>query len=492
MNSTYTGSTKRTAHLFRVLLLLLALLAANCGMPQSTQATKGQPGSGGRLPSASGMPSPAAPALAAMVPPSLAATAASARASSAPPGTAGVTVLRADGSVVLLRGAEEVRLTTVGGRAPNEIRDCSDYTLRWSPNGHRLALADGIRTIGARAQVAHAPLPGLNPRWSPDGRRLAYLATSGQDVDLLMVAGPDGIDPVELSSGHWSRTGSPSWSPDGQRLIAGAQIAATIGSSTSIAPPTERGTNATWDRSGSSLTWLAADGDAARLRLRVVSWDGRARRDLATLTFQRDQNEPAGSFWWTDPGWGLPPLVWLPDNSGLLVAVAPLGLRSGSGTYLVRRDGSTRLVTPHLLCDMASDGQSLLARTAGGEIVAVSLSDGTVLARHGRGEAAAWRPAPNGPTPSSPLAERSPTLSLREPRIRGEAVREVQQRLRRLGYRAGAVDGIYGPLTAGAVRAFQQRSGLTIDGVVGPQTWAALRSPTPCPASGSPDLCPSS
>lgn len=41
MNRTYTGATKRTAHLFRVLLLLLVLLAAICGMPQSSQATEG-------------------------------------------------------------------------------------------------------------------------------------------------------------------------------------------------------------------------------------------------------------------------------------------------------------------------------------------------------------------------------------------------------------------------------------------------------------------
>jgi peptidoglycan hydrolase-like protein with peptidoglycan-binding domain len=56
------------------------------------------------------------------------------------------------------------------------------------------------------------------------------------------------------------------------------------------------------------------------------------------------------------------------------------------------------------------------------------------------------------------------------------SVRELQRTLRSWAYAPGPVDGLYGALTEGAVRRFQQSHGLTSDGVVGPQTRAELRS----------------
>ena len=56
------------------------------------------------------------------------------------------------------------------------------------------------------------------------------------------------------------------------------------------------------------------------------------------------------------------------------------------------------------------------------------------------------------------------------------AVRIVQRRLRRLGHEPGPIDGLYGPLTQGAVERFQQRHGLAVDGIVGRQTKRRLFS----------------
>lgn len=59
--------------------------------------------------------------------------------------------------------------------------------------------------------------------------------------------------------------------------------------------------------------------------------------------------------------------------------------------------------------------------------------------------------------------------------MRGDDVRELQHRLNQLGFDAGAEDGIFGPLARGAVEEFQRNTGLTVDGVAGPSTVAALR-----------------
>jgi N-acetylmuramoyl-L-alanine amidase len=56
----------------------------------------------------------------------------------------------------------------------------------------------------------------------------------------------------------------------------------------------------------------------------------------------------------------------------------------------------------------------------------------------------------------------------------GEDVRAVQKRLKQWGYYDGAVDGIFGYATERAVRWFQQKNGLSVDGVVGEKTAAAM------------------
>jgi peptidoglycan hydrolase-like protein with peptidoglycan-binding domain len=52
-------------------------------------------------------------------------------------------------------------------------------------------------------------------------------------------------------------------------------------------------------------------------------------------------------------------------------------------------------------------------------------------------------------------------------------VQSLQWLLRLRGHTV-TVDGAFGPRTTAAVRAFQQEKGLTVDGLVGEQTWSAL------------------
>ena len=53
-------------------------------------------------------------------------------------------------------------------------------------------------------------------------------------------------------------------------------------------------------------------------------------------------------------------------------------------------------------------------------------------------------------------------------------VKDVQSRLKKLGFFQGDIDGNYGPTTVSAVRAFQEKNGLPADGIVGPQTKSLL------------------
>lgn len=55
----------------------------------------------------------------------------------------------------------------------------------------------------------------------------------------------------------------------------------------------------------------------------------------------------------------------------------------------------------------------------------------------------------------------------------GEAVKAAQTALRKHGHNI-SVDGAFGPATDSAVRAVQSANGLTVDGIVGPQTWQTL------------------
>ena len=75
-------------------------------------------------------------------------------------------------------------------------------------------------------------------------------------------------------------------------------------------------------------------------------------------------------------------------------------------------------------------------------------------------------------TPAAPTA--TPRLYLLTKGSTGTSVRTLQERLIELGYLNGEADGIYGSDTENAVREFQLRNGLKVDGKAGVQTQEKL------------------
>ena len=68
---------------------------------------------------------------------------------------------------------------------------------------------------------------------------------------------------------------------------------------------------------------------------------------------------------------------------------------------------------------------------------------------------------------------------------RGETVRTIQTKLKNWGYYKGSVDGIYGAKTKEAVKYFQRKNGLKVDGIVGNQTLKALGMSTGSSSQGA-------
>ncbi len=68
---------------------------------------------------------------------------------------------------------------------------------------------------------------------------------------------------------------------------------------------------------------------------------------------------------------------------------------------------------------------------------------------------------------------------------RGQEVRTIQQKLKNWGYYDGEVDGIFGSKTQAAVKAFQKKNGLTVDGIAGPNTLRAMGISTSSSSSSS-------
>lgn len=87
-----------------------------------------------------------------------------------------------------------------------------------------------------------------------------------------------------------------------------------------------------------------------------------------------------------------------------------------------------------------------------------------------------------GSTTLAALQNNSPgnsTTPILRRESRGAAVSQLQNRLKALGFFQANVTGYYGPLTEEAVRKFQRSRGLSVNGIAGPTTLAALQGNSP-------------
>lgn len=89
---------------------------------------------------------------------------------------------------------------------------------------------------------------------------------------------------------------------------------------------------------------------------------------------------------------------------------------------------------------------------------------------------------PTEPSWAARLAASMPLLKL-GPQVRG-SVRKAQALLTVTGHPVDT-DGIYGPRTAAAARAFQHANKLAEDAIIGPKTWAKLLGPMPTLKTGA-------
>lgn len=74
---------------------------------------------------------------------------------------------------------------------------------------------------------------------------------------------------------------------------------------------------------------------------------------------------------------------------------------------------------------------------------------------------------------STDYSEEASALTLKKGST-GSTVRTLQTKLKNWGYYTGTVDGIYGTQTVNAVKYFQRKNGLSVDGIAGKNTLAAM------------------
>lgn len=111
-----------------------------------------------------------------------------------------------------------------------------------------------------------------------------------------------------------------------------------------------------------------------------------------------------------------------------------------------------------------------------GALIEFGHKNGVTLQRTVRGES--WHLEASRDDLIRFAARFSPTPTLRKGVVNRSAVRELQTLLKKLGSKGFTVNGRYDLPTRQAVRRWQDKHGMTVDGIVDEHLWARLRKAT--------------
>lgn len=202
-------------------------------------------------------------------------------------------------------------------------------------------------------------------------------------------------------------------------------------------------------------------------------WNGKQAYDCAQLTRYackaagQELVSGANSQWkkvaWDQKG----KIASLPDVPGvLLYHVNSKGVMTHTGVYI-------------------GDGYAVEARAAQYGVVKTAVKDRTwthwaALPGVLTGEVvqSLTQPEQTKEEPPKTVSKASPSEVIQMETIRsrskGTQVKVLQWLLSQNGYDVGTVDGIFGSKTLAAVKAYQKAKGLSVDGIVGHDTWSSI------------------